>query len=81
MPKENTCSLEGKDLELFEEKLKATCEDIVAKVKELEESMDWVECSKNPCLRHTMEIGHLTAAKGTHIVPFSLEEVIEFIRH
>lgn len=43
--------------------------------------MDWVECSKNPCLRHTMEIGHLTAAKGTHIVPFSLEEVIEFIRH
>ncbi len=70
-----------KSVEGFMEKLETACEDIVKKVKEMEESKDWVECSKDPCLRHKMDIGELVAAKGTHIVPFSMEDVIEFLRH
>lgn len=70
-----------KDMEVFMQKLEATCVDIVKLVKEMEESKYWVECSKDPCLRHKMDIGELVAAKGTHVVPFSMEEVIEFLRH
>jgi hypothetical protein len=54
--------------------------EIIRRVKELESASDWIQIADQPCDKFKINIGPRTAAKGVHIVPFPMEEVIEFLK-
>ena len=63
---------------------KKTCEEeaggLVDKLKELNSNEKWVANGDKPCVMFKMDVDNRMAAKGTAVVEFPLEKVIEFFK-
>ena len=55
-----------------EEQLIKDGEDVVKRLKELEESKEWKENGKKPCDMYKMEINGRVASKGIAVVNFNI---------
>ena len=63
---------------------KKTCEEeaggLVDKLKELNTSEKWVANGDKPCSMFKMEVENRLASKGTVVVEFPYEKVLEFFK-
>lgn len=58
--------------------IEAESKDLVDKLKEMNESPNWVANGNNPCDMFKMEVGDRFASKGSATVNYPLEKVLEF---
>lgn len=62
-----------------DEQLQQAAEDIVKRLKELEESKAWKDNGTKPCQKYKMEINGRIASMGVHVVEYNIEKVIDFL--
>ena len=63
----------------MDDQLQKTAEDILKRLKEMEESKEWKENGTKPCAQFKMSIDKRVATKGIAVAEYPIAKVVEFL--